>query len=113
MRSAAGTLDRFVAFDRPVRASNGAGGSRTGWTELFEAYAEFRYQAGGEEDQGGGLSVAARFKVRIHSHAQSRALSGEDTLRDVVTGDRYNIRQIDAVSDPAFVWLVAEAGVAS
>lgn len=113
MAAAAGRMTRRVAFDAPARSSNGAGGARTGWTELFQAWAEFRYQRGGEEDQGGGLAVTARFKVRIHSHAAACALSGEDTMRDLGTNTRFNIREIDVLSDPAFVWLVAESGVAT
>jgi head-tail adaptor len=113
MAKGAGKLDRPVAFDAPVRTSNEAGGSRTSWSQVFAAWAEFRFQRGGEAAQSGGLQLGASFKIRLRSTALSRALTGEHTMRDLQTGVRYNLRQIDAVSDRAHVWIVAEAGGAA
>lgn len=105
-------MDRLVAFDRRTSVPNGAGGSRPGFEEVFRAWAEFRYQRGAEGEEGGGQEVSARFKVRIYASAQSRALTGQNALRDLETGVRYNIREVDAISDRAHVWLIAESGVA-
>jgi head-tail adaptor len=107
-----GKLDRLFAFDEPVRTGNDAGGSRSGWNELFKAWAEVRYVRGGESAQAGGLSVAATFKIRVRSTANTRALTGAHTMRDPQDETRFNIREIDALSDRAYVWLVVQAGVA-
>lgn len=109
----AAKMDRLMAFDAPVRQDNGAGGTRTGWAEAFKAWAEVIYRRGGETAQGGGESVEAVFKVRLRASASARALSGEHTMRDPQTGARYNIREIDALSDRDHVWLVVEGGVAT
>lgn len=109
----AGKMDRLVAFDRRTEVPNGAGGSRPGFEEQFRAWAKVVYQRGGEGEQGGGLSVSARFKVRIYKTPSARGLTGQHTMRDLETATRFNIREIDTISDPAFVWLVAESGVAA
>jgi len=90
-----------------------AGGASVDWVPAFTAWAEFRYQRGGEREQAGGLAATARYKVRLRSTPDARALTGQHTMRDLQTGMRYNLREIDALSDRAHVWLVAEAGVAS
>lgn len=109
----AARLDRAMVFEAPVRADNGAGGARTGWREVFRAFCEVRYQRGREDEQAGGLAATARYKVRLRSTPDARALTGQHTMRDLQSGMRYNLREIDALSDRAHVWLVAEAGVAS
>jgi len=66
----------------------------------------------GEGEESGALSVAATYKVRLHSSAQARALTGQDRMVDAETAQVFNIREIDAVSDRAHVWLVVQGGVA-
>jgi len=108
----AGEMDRLVAFDRRTEVPNGAGGSRPGWDEVFQAWGSVRYQRGAESEDAGGQSVSARFKLRIYNTPGARALTGQHSMRDVETGARFNIREIDALSDRAFVWLTVESGVA-
>lgn len=109
----AAKMDRLMAFDAPQRQDNGAGGTRPGWTEAFKAWAAVIYRRGGEDEHGGGQSVEAMFKVKLRASAKTRALTGAHTMRDPQTDVRYNIREIDALSDRAHVWLVVEGGVAT
>ena len=105
-------MDRLVAFDRRTTVPNGAGGSQPGWEEVFQAWGRVRYQRGSEGEEAGGQSVSARFKVRIYNTPTARGLTGQNSMRDLETGTRFNIREVDALSDQAFVWLIVESGVA-
>lgn len=108
----AGALRELVAFDQPVTTPDGAGGNVPGWVETHRCAAEFRYRRGDEAVQTSGLQGSASFKVRVRSCEATRVLTTKDRMRDVRRGIAYNIREVDAISDRAHVWLVAESGVA-
>ena len=112
MAKGAGPMRERVAFDQKVAVADDLGGDAVSWSEIFACAAEFRYQRGGERVEAGGLTGQATFKVRVRACVATRGLSQEDRMRDVRRSVAYNIREIDAVSDPAHVWLVAESGVA-
>lgn len=112
MATGAGPMRERVAFDQKTVTADDLGGETVVWSEVHACAAEFRYQRGGESVEAGGLTGQATFKVRVRSCAATRGLSQEDRMRDVRRSMAYNIREIDAVSDPAHVWLVAESGVA-
>lgn len=101
-----------VAFDRKVETADALGGRSVSWSEIFACAAEFRYQRGGESVEAGALTGQATFKVRVRASEATRGLTADDRLRDVRRDVIYNIREVDAVSDRASVWLVAESGVA-
>lgn len=105
-------LSESVAFDVETATPDGAGGSAVTWEQVFVSRAEFRYQRGNEAVQAGGLTGTAQFKVRIPSHSAARAVTPEHRMRDVRRGVAYNIREVDAITDRANVWLVVENGVA-
>lgn len=111
-RGGAGALREAVGFDAKVTVPDGYGGEDVTWTEAFTARAEFRYERGREAVQAGGLTGTAVFKVRIGSHAAARALTVAHRMRDTRRGVAYNIREVDAVTDRANVWLIVESGVA-
>lgn len=101
-----------VAFDSPTPAANAYGRAETGWTEVFWSRAEFIYERGREAERAGHLTGSAVFKVKLRSCANARALTTDYRMRDVNNGVAYNVREVDAISDRRFVWIVVESGVA-
>lgn len=112
MPQGAGPLRERVAIDRKTEAADDLGGLSVNWSEIYSCWAEFRYRRGGEQVEAGGLAGQAMFKVRLRANAQSIGITQGDRLRDVRRAVAYNIREVDAVSDRAHVWLVVESGVA-
>lgn len=102
----------LVAFDRIVATPDGLGGEDRDWQEIFQCAAELRYDRGSEAERSGGLTGKAVFKVRVRATPQTEGLTTADRMRDVGRGVAYNLREVDAVTDRAFVWLKAESGVA-
>lgn len=110
MRS--GDLRDRVAFDAELLTPDGHGGQSRTWAQQIECAAEFRYIKGAEAVQAGGLTGTATFKVRVRSCAASRAITPEHRMRDVRRGLVFNVREVDAITDPTSVWVVVENGVA-
>lgn len=108
----AGKLSERVAFDAEQLTPDGYGGEDRAWVEQHACAAEFRYQRGQEAVAAGGLTGTATFKVKVRSCAASRAITTEYRMRDTRRGISFNIREVDAITDRAFVWIVAENGVA-
>ncbi|MCV2877605.1 phage head closure protein [Sedimentimonas flavescens] len=108
----AGLLRERVAFDAETLAPDGYGGQARAWAEVHECAAAFKYQRGQEAVEAGGLTGTATFKVKVRACAATKALTASHRMRDVRRGVSYNLREVDAVTDPAFVWVVAENGVA-
>lgn len=101
-----------VAFDAPTVSVDAYGGQENGWTQRFIDRAEFRYERGSESDEAGHVTGTAVFKVRLRSHAASRAITTEYRMRDTRRSVSYNVREVDAVTDRHWVWLKVERGVA-
>lgn len=108
----AGAIRELVAFDVKVQTPDGSGGRDSTWSEQFQAAAEFRYQRGVEAVEAGAVTGSASFKVRVRSSEASRALTTAYRMRDVRRDLAFNIREVDAITDRDWIWLVAEAGVA-
>lgn len=118
----AGRLQQRVGFDIFVETPDGSGGQARAWTEQFTCLAEFIYSRGSEAVDAARLQGRAIYKVKIRSSVASRAITTDWRMRDVrrglpdgVTGDvlpgtRFNIREVDAITDPAWVYLVVESG---
>jgi SPP1 family predicted phage head-tail adaptor len=110
----AGRLDTRVAFDPPDSTSDGYGGQTAGFDEVasLHRWAEVKYMRGGEGQDAGRLSVKASFKVKVRRDPEILTVNGDWRMRDVETGVKYQIRQIDTFSSRQWVWFVAESGVA-
>lgn len=109
----AGKLRERVAFDRAETTPDEAGGFRKTWAEHYACAAQVIYHRGGEEEQAARLAGARLYKVRIRSCAEARAVTTNGRMRDLRRGEVYNIREVDPVSDRAWVYIVAESGVAT
>lgn len=109
---AAGKLRDRVAFDEEVETPDGLGGRDRVWSERFQCWAEIRYERGAEAVQAGGQTGTAVWKIRIRSNTSSRAITTDYRMRDLRRDIVLNIREVDAISDRAYVWLIVEQGVA-
>lgn len=109
----AGALRERVRLERPAQIPDGRGGQTRAWAPLVTLAAEFRYERGREAQEPGGRSGSASFKVRLRQFSTTRALTTEDRVVDVRTGAAFNVREIDVWTDPQWVWLAVEGGVAT
>lgn len=113
--SKAAHLRERVAFDRPTRTPDGYGGQVGGWSvapESHECRAELIYSRGSETVEAARLAGRSVYKVRIRQCAAAREITSNWRMRDLRRGVRYNVREVDAVTDRAWVFLVVESGVA-
>lgn len=108
----AARLFEAVSFGRSDEVQDEYGGISRAWVTMFETRAEFIYNRGTEAVQAGSLQGTATFKVKVRSSIQSRALTTDSRMRDIRRGVEYQIREVDAISDRAMVYLVVESGVA-
>lgn len=107
-----GDLIEAVAFDLLQETPDGRGGYETTWAEQFTDRAEFRYERGKEAVEAGGLTGSATWKVKLRSHDATRALTTDHQMRDVRRQMSFQVREVDAISDRMYVWLVVETGKA-
>lgn len=107
-----GYLQELVAFDAPAISPDGSGGVEQGWTELFQARAEFIYSRGSEAVDAARLQGRAIYKVKLRSSTQARGLTTDYRMRDVRRNTAYQIREADAITYRAWVYLIVESGVA-
>lgn len=110
-----GQMDYSVAFDAPAIVKDSHGGTENGWTpdaQAVKEWAAFRYLRGGETVQAARLSGKQPVVVTVYSNTATRGLSTAWRMRDVRTGDVYNIRAIVPTSDRQFLEITAERGVA-
>lgn len=120
----ASRLTQRPAFDAPAHTPDGSGGATRTWAHQCTVWAEFIYGSGSETMNAARLQGRFTFKVRVRSSTATRLITTEWRMRDprrglpdgvgadALPGTRYNIREVDAVTDRAWVYLVVEAGVA-
>lgn len=106
----AGKLRHRVRFLRAVESDDGHHGKDVAPVEIYACGAEMQFRSGGETVQGAVLRASGFIKVKIRSCVAARSLLASDVMRDR-EGRSYNLRAIDAVTDPAWVWIDAEFGV--
>jgi head-tail adaptor len=110
----AGDLDHRVAFDARTAVDDGSGNEVSGpFTERFKRLAAFVYAGGGEAVMAARLEGRGVLKVRVRSCSLTRGISSDWRMRDVRRGTPFNIREVDAVTDRDWVYLVVESGGAS
>tara|TARA_R110002124_G_scaffold51390_5_gene148746 strand:- start:26530 stop:26862 length:333 start_codon:yes stop_codon:yes gene_type:complete len=108
-----GRLFEAVAFDEPATVSVGDGGTVDGYEEKYACRAEFIYSRGSEVVDAARLEGRAIYKVKIRSSAAARAIRTDWQMRDTRRSVTYNIREIDAISDRQWIFIVVESGVAT
>jgi head-tail adaptor len=102
-----------LVFEAEGNAADGYGGFSIAWLAHHRCYARMTYHRGGEAVDAARLQGRSIYKVRIRSCAAARAITTAFRMRDVRRGTIYNIREVDAISDRAWIYIIAESGVAT
>lgn len=105
-------LRERVAFDQPAYVPDGSGGQDRTWIEQFDCRAQFIYARGSEAIDAARLQGRAIYKVKVRSSNAGRQITADWRMRDTRRGTAYNVREVDAITDPSWIYVVVEAGVA-
>jgi len=79
------------------------------WTERHACRAQWVYGKGDESVQAAREAGRKAYKIRIRSCAAARAITEGYRMRDVRRSTVLNIREVDAITDRAWVYLTVEA----
>jgi len=110
----AGDLRHRVIFDARGAGDDGYGNEVTDWQEQFSRRAAFIYAGGGESVMAARLEGRGVMKVRLRSCQATRTIRQDWRMRDARDDDAvYAIREVDAMTDRQWVYLVVERGVAA
>ncbi len=109
----AGDLRHRVAFDKRQREKDGSGNWQSSFVEQFQRRAAFVYAGGGEAVMAARLEGRGVLKIRVRSCSLTRTITQDWQMRDARLGTVYAIKEVDAVTDRQWVYLVVERGVAS
>lgn len=105
-------LIEAVAFDMPAGTPGPGGVTSPGWEERHACRAQFIYSRGSEVVEAARLEGRPIFKIRIRSCAAARSVTTDWRMRDTRRGTEYAIREVDAITDRRWVYVVVEGGKA-
>lgn len=109
-----GDLYSKVAFERQSSGSDGAGGTTSVWQEQFAVRASFFNAGGSEAVMAARLEGRTLARLRIRASSQTNLITTDWRMRDVRTGDIWNIREVDLITEArAWILLRCEKGVAT
>lgn len=115
-RPSAGKLTERVTIARRIEmnpdAPNDYGNTVAGWADEGTVAAEFRYAGGGETVMAARLAGRSIMKVVLRSSSITRQIDQTCQIRDARRGTIYQVNEVDSVTNPAWVYLVVESGVA-
>lgn len=104
-----------VAFDAPIENPDGHGGTEVGWdtANAHVTRAHFRYLRGGETVQAARLQGRQPVVVTVPDCAAARSASTGWRMRDLNSGEIYNVRSGPVPTDDRH-WqeFTVEGGVA-
>lgn len=109
----AGDLSYRVAFDRRAEVDDGYGNTLSDWVEQFQCRGAYRHLRGGEGVMAGRLQGQHVQIITVRAAALTRQVTTDWRVRDVRTGDVFNIRDVTGETDRAFISLLCERGVAA
>ena len=101
-----GKLTEAVAFDQPTGSADAFGGETEAWTETHACRAQWTYGKGDESVQAARQAGRSAYKVKVRSCAATRALTTDYRMRDTRRGTVWNITEVDAITDRAWVYIV-------
>lgn len=106
----AGRRRHHVAFDAPVKVKNEFGEhARSEWDQdRHRAWAELIYQSGSEAVEAARLAGRQVLKVKIRTGTAARSIQTGWQMRDIRLGTAWDIKEVDALTQRAFVFLVVE-----
>jgi SPP1 family predicted phage head-tail adaptor len=109
-------FDQRVVFEAPMKVDDGHGGKVQGWTpenEALKLWAKFRYLRGGETVQAARLAGRQPVVVTVRASARSKAIQTSWRMRDLRSGEVYNVRTAPVPTDDRqYLEITAEGGVA-
>lgn len=116
----AGALHESIAFDEPTGTTDAFGGTSEAWTERHTCRAQWLYGKGDEGVQAAREAGRKAYKIKVRSCEAARAITEDYRMRDVrrglpsgVTGDtlpgnRWNITEVDAITNRAWIHITVE-----
>lgn len=109
----AGDLSRRMRFEAPIPGDDGGGGVQDGFAPRFTVSAGLFNAGGSEAVQAARLEGRGLARCRIRASRQAREIRTDWRMIDVRSGDIWNIREVDDVTEArAFILLAVEKGVA-
>lgn len=108
----AGVMLERIALDRPVQAPDAHGGVETGWQQVAEAKAAVRHLRAGETVLAGRLAGTLTIVVTIYATELTRQATPAWRMRDLRSGEIYNIRSIIPTDDRRNLEITVQSGVA-
>ncbi|MCB5411313.1 phage head completion protein [Pseudogemmobacter faecipullorum] len=121
----AGDLHERFSFDRPDTAELPGGVTKPGWVQAHQCRAQTIYRRGTEVVEASRGEGRAVFKLRIRQCSAARSITPAYRARDLrrglpagetgdpLPGTRYNITEVDAISDRQWIFIVIEGGKAA
>lgn len=109
----AGSLHELVAFDKRAPADDGYGNTVAAWAEQFQAHAGFVYVRGSETIMAARLEGRQSMIVQIRQSDAARLVTTDWQMRDLRTGEQFNIRSINSSANRSMLELLVERGVAT
>lgn len=103
-----GALTERVAFDEPTGGTDAFGGTIEAWTEHHVCAAQWVYGRGDESVQAAREAGRKAYKIKVRSCAATRALTTDYRMRDVRRSTVWNIVEVDAITDRAWIYIVVE-----
>ncbi|WP_368517479.1 phage head closure protein [Rhizobium sp.] len=108
----AGDLFFHVAFDKRVEIDDGAGNTVGEWQEQFQCRAGFTHLRGGESVMAARLEGQHTQVIFVRSSMSTRGITTDWRVRDIRTGDTFNIRDITPTDDRLWLDFLCQKGVA-
>jgi head-tail adaptor len=116
-RPSGGDLHHTVAFDKRATANPDSpidlGSVETDWAEQFQCRAAFIHLRGGEQVLASRLEGKHTLVMRVRSSSSTRSIGMDWRVRDMATGDAFNVRDITPTeADRQWLDVLCESGVA-
>lgn len=108
----AGDLYYRVAFDKRAEVDDGYGNTVSDWQEQFQCRAAYRHLRGGESVMAGRLQGKHTQVIIVRASSQTRQVTTDWRVRDVRTGEAFNIRDVTHETDRMWISFLVERGVA-
>lgn len=100
----AGQLRYRVCFQNRAQAADGAGNVEGDWQDQFSRWARITPLKGGEEVTARRLQGMQPAILRVRSDSETRTVTPQWRVRDVLNGVVYNIKSISN-EDELRIWL--------
>lgn len=107
----AGQLQEAVAFDENTGGDDGFGGKLESWTERHTCRAQWVYGKGDESVKAARDGGRKAYKIKVRSCAAARAIAEAYRMRDTRRSEAWNVVEVDAITDRAWVYIVVEGPV--